>query len=430
MAIARMALLVGLCAPVPGLAALYYIDPAASGQPDGSAANPWPSISAALKSGQITGGDEIRLQAGSYGEVILSGASFDTPVSFITDPDNPAHFEYLEVGRGRNMIFDGLEVFPEPGNPRKGPLIAINADFIELRNLDIKSRKEADGYMGWSQQDWLDNRRGGILIKGADAILRDSQLTAVAFAIGTTGPRAQVLKNHVRGFSGDAMRGLGDGSVFRGNTVQDCTKIDANHDDGFQSWSIGAGGKSGTGTVRDITIDANTILEWTGDPNHPLRCPLQGVGLFDGVYDGFVISNNVIVVSGFHGIAVGGGTNVTIVNNTLINSRGVSRKAPWITITEKYRGMPATGNVVANNIAALFQFSKGFEAQGGNIVVDNFVVTYPAREMVDPGNGNFRLKPTSDLVGKGLGKYAPATDRNGNPRPLGAGVDPGAYEVR
>ena len=44
------------------------------------------------------------------------------------------------------------------------------------------------------------------------------------------------------------------------------------------------------------------------------------------------------------------------------------------------------------------------------------------------GGGDYRVKNTSPAIDKGLTTYAPATDINGKARPLGAGIDAGAYE--
>ena len=44
------------------------------------------------------------------------------------------------------------------------------------------------------------------------------------------------------------------------------------------------------------------------------------------------------------------------------------------------------------------------------------------------GGGDYRVKNTSPAIDKGLSTYAPSTDIDGKARPLGAGIDTGAYE--
>jgi hypothetical protein len=48
---------------------------------------------------------------------------------------------------------------------------------------------------------------------------------------------------------------------------------------------------------------------------------------------------------------------------------------------------------------------------------------------VDPAAGDFRLVPGSPAVDAGTADGAPATDRDGNPRPCGEGFDVGAHEL-
>ena len=49
---------------------------------------------------------------------------------------------------------------------------------------------------------------------------------------------------------------------------------------------------------------------------------------------------------------------------------------------------------------------------------------------VDPANGDLHLSPSSPCVDTGTATGAPDHDLDGNPRPAGAGVDMGAYEVQ
>ena len=73
----------------------------------------------------------------------------------------------------------------------------------------------------------------------------------VRFGISVGGASARIQNNLVDGFSADGLRGLGDDGLFEYNRVQNNLiqdPPDANHDDGFQSWSVGPGGV-GTGEV-------------------------------------------------------------------------------------------------------------------------------------------------------------------------------------
>jgi hypothetical protein len=118
------------------------------------------------------------------------------------------------------------------------------------------------------------------------------------------------------------MRGFGDHTTFQYNTIKNSYAVNGNHDDGFQSWSSGAGGV-GTGEVVGIVLRGNTFINYE-DPNQPHRGAMQGIGCFDGMYVDWVIENNVIIVDHWHGISFNGVRNTRIVNNTVLDPNGKS----------------------------------------------------------------------------------------------------------
>ena len=71
------------------------------------------------------------------------------------------------------------------------------------------------------------------------------------FGISVSGANALVERNTVSNFSADGLRGLGNFGTFQYNVVKNCYDVNENHDDGFQSWSVGTGGV-GTGEVVGV----------------------------------------------------------------------------------------------------------------------------------------------------------------------------------
>ena len=257
-------------------------------------------------------------------------------------------------------------------------------------------------------------------------MISDSDATGLYHAIGTSGRGAQLLNNRVLGYSGDGARALGDNSLVRGNSFQDCVKVDGNHDDGFMAWSLGPGKTVGQGTIKGLVIENNLIEEWTGPKNHPLICELQGI-FIGGYLDDLVIRNNVVSVSAYHGITAYGVTRGLIANNTLINSRGPSRTQPWIGIWG-HKDRRSRQVSVVNNIAPLFKVDAKPGSSPGQF--KNAALVYPAQQLRAPYSGDYRPLPGSGLVDSGNSRLAPGEDIAGNPRPSGAGVDIGAYENR
>ena len=83
------------------------------------------------------------------------------------------------------------------------------------------------------------------------------------------------------------------------------------------------------------------------------------------------------------------------------------------------RGNPIQNN---NNASASVTYSN---ITGGYTGTGN-INSNPL--FIDPENGNFKLQATSPSIDTGTNNGAPSVDYDGNPRPVGAGYDMGAYE--
>jgi len=410
-----------------GLAETYHVDPAAAAEgADGSSAHPWPSLQAAFAAGRLAGGDTVDLAAGTYGAVTLAKVGFATPLTLLSAPGHGAHFSKLTLTGTRNLVVDGIRVAPEQNVAGKhGQLIEENGTNTVLRNLDVWGQADVSDFYSWSKDDWNGMTYSGVRSRGKNLVLENSTFTATDFAIGTVGDGAKVLHNTIHGFSGDGIRAIGDNTLVEGNLITDCFKVNDNHDDGFQSWSRGPKGKSGGGTVTGLTVTGNTIIEWTGPKDHPLHGALQGISMFDGMFKDLTVSNNVIDISAFHGIALYGGLDSKIVNNTLINWNGISRKAPWIAVHPHRNHTRSHAVTVANNIGPKFDVSD-LATDPGSHIENNQVVIYPARDLQLSGPDRFHLKPDSPLRGTADPAYAPAVDHDGKKR--SGRIDPGAFQ--
>jgi hypothetical protein len=219
------------------------------------------------------------------------------------------------------------------------------------------------------------------------------------------------------------MRGLGDDGLFEYNTVQNNyinDPPDGNHDDGFQSWSVGPGGV-GTGEVRRVTLRGNVFISVT-NPDNPLRSTMQGIGCFDGFFVDWVVENNVVVTDHWHGISFLGMRDSRIVNNTVIDLNGVSPGPPWIMVAPHKDGRPSQNVVVRNNLAT------DYGLEGTNITADhNLEIANPDTYFVAPPY-NLYLRPHAPGIDVGSALLAPALDVRRNPRPQGVGIDLGANE--
>ncbi|MBU2359450.1 MAG: right-handed parallel beta-helix repeat-containing protein [Alphaproteobacteria bacterium] len=391
----------------------------ATGAPD----SPYPSVRAAMRSGLLSGGDRVILRDGAYGVIEIANAAFDPPVQIMAETPGRAQADGIIVRGGRGLRFSGLSVWPRGPNTRPRNIVSTDktAADVGFDAMDIRGAPDApDRYMRWTLDDWLTSwRANGVRLDGPDNMITNSRITGVAIGITATGDRARVLGNRIEGFSGDGMRGLGDGSVFAGNRVENSFKVDDNHDDGFQSWATKTDG-NGRKTVRDLVIENNTIIEWTGPANHPLRGRLQGIGLFDGIYRNFTIRNNLIIINAYHGIALYAGADSVIANNTVVNISGGPGSSPWILLRDPVTGRGAGDIQVFNNVAMSY---KGVP----DALQRNAAVRFPALYFRDPVRLDFHPKPGGALVDAGRTIGAPDRDITGRSR---AGrPDLGAFEA-
>lgn len=385
-------------------------------------------LDALFKSGKLTGGDRVFLMDGYHGPLNPTRQKFTSPVLFAPVPGQVAQVDSILVRDSRNLVFNGLKVWATSPNAGSAPLIRSYANTSDLvfANLDIRSVATAGSYMQWTLTDWTRNKRPGMMLQGNRVSVVGNRLTGIGHGILAIAANTLIEKNIIDGFSGDGMRALGNYSVVRGNRVQNCVKIDANHDDGFQSYATST--SVGFGVVKDLTIEDNKIFEWASSTPNPLRCVLQGIGMFDGMYDNLMIRNNVISVTAPHGIAVAGTTNATIVNNTVMHANGIAWKAPWIKVTNHKNGTVTHNVIVANNLTTALQVATNAARQ--ILVTNNLIVTNASAEFVSASGRDYTLKTTSKAVDAGAPAYAPNVDILGAPRPKGAAPDLGAYEVR
>jgi hypothetical protein len=388
----------------PAVAKTHYVTPLEAPdvpQPDGSISAPWTSLRMALQN--VVGGDLILLYSGHFGNAFISNVNPDSVVTIRAETPGTVSFERLQVAGSSNLAFADLGLWRRKSGQKPGPLVLTNASShnISFDNIDLRGRKDAlESYFSWSQADWDKNwRASGIRMLSTNSTVSNSRFTGLAFAISLEGDRGLAENNWISGFSGDALRGIGQNTVFRNNHVENCFKVNANHDDGFQAWAPKSDPISSR-ILRGLRIENNTILEWTGPKDHPLRCALQGIGLFDGMFEDVVIRNNLVAVTHYHGISIYGARNVKVLNNTVVNPSGAAVKYPWIMLQDHRNGYRSTGNLVARNVAMAFS-----NKSSDRIAFDqrsNLATRYPVREYQNLHSRDFRLKSNPNNIGANL----------------------------
>lgn len=392
-----------------------------------STSNSFASFAALAASKKLVAGDHVLFMAGYHGMLSVSGQNFTAPVTLMAAPGAAAHVDAIRVTASSNITIKDLKVWTTGATTTVVSQVRADADTADItfQNLDVRAVDASVNYVSWDLATWTANKRNGIEMKGTRNSAIGNRVTGVNFGIAASGNGALIENNIIDGFSGDGMRALGDNSVIRGNRVQNCVKIDGNHADGFQSWSRGPNG-AGSGTVYNLVIEGNKIFEWNNPTVSPLKCKLQGVGMFDGMYDGVKVSNNLVSSTQYHGIAIAGALNTLINNNTVTAPINTQQNYPWIKVSSHKNGTPSRNVRASNNT------SNGMgvpPSTVNNVVVSNNVlVTNPPAEFVSPVGQNFALQPTAKSANAGAAAYATPVDILGVPRPRGSAPDTGAYE--
>jgi hypothetical protein len=399
-----------LCLATTARAADYWVKNGGDDGLDGlSVATAWETLGHAAE--QVGPGDTVHVLDGGYqGFYLETSGTPGNPITFKAEGsaveitgDNPVTPDGINLEGASHVVIDGFVV---NGRTRTG-IRAVLAAFVTVRNCRL-------GFNG----------RWGILTGFVDDFLAE----------GNEAHHSQI--EH-----GIYVSNSCDRPIVRNNHVHD------NHANGLHF--NGDASLGGDGLIENALVEGNVIHG-------------NGVGGGSGInMDGGVngvIRNNLLYDNHASGIslyridAAAGASGNLVVNNTIVNAAD----GRWcINIRDA-----STGNVVRNNILYNLHSFRGvividddslpgfvsdynslmdrMSPDGDATILDltewqalgydlhSFVATPPDHFLI-PGS-DFRLLPSSPAVDAGTAAGAPATDLDGNPRPVGAAIDAGAYE--
>lgn len=438
---------------LPAGGAEFYVDPEnGSDQGDGSSTQPWKSLQTVIDGrvetrgwkslpysaagnqlvpvnagAPIKKGDTIWLRSGNYGVLVIQGAYNEETITVRAAPSAVPRFARVLVRASQNWTLHGFTVSPYYGSTYdtstivtvedhnwQGPSYDVVIDGFEIFSVPDES-------VWTTKDDWDQKAANAFIASSARVTVRNCRIRNVAYGIALSGQGSRAEYNTVDGFCGDGLRGLGDDQVFEYNLVKNARDVNDDHRDGFQSWSSGPGGV-GTGVVKNVTLRGNVIIGYQS-PSIPFAGTLQGIGCFDGFFEGWVVENNLVITDHWHGISLYGAINTRIVNNTVLDLNTTRPGPPWIMVTEHKNGSRSHGVLVRNNLAT------DFSVNGDDLVEDhNLEISDPSALFVDYLGRDLHLKAGSAAIGAGSSVGAPRIDIACIPRPQGDAVDLGAYE--
>lgn len=404
------------------LARDFHVTPDGTG--DGSEGSPM-ALGSAMD--LAADGDTVWLHDGEYGDVILEG-DHATATTVAAAAASTPRLRTLTLRNASHLVVRGLSIsLSHAAVYERDTMVSIegSAPDVEVHDCDIFSVPDEDT-AGWDESDWVSLPGTGIGVRAERVTLSGNRVRNVGYGISIAhdAPNARVIGNLVANFSRDGLRGIGDFGLFEGNTVKNAYDVDDHHDDFFQSWSVGEDGSPGTGVIRGVVLRGNTFIG-NEDRDQPFAGAAQGIGCFDGFFEDWVIENNVVIVNHWHGITLLGARNVRIVNNTVLDLRGGERPGPpWIQVSAHKDGTPSENIVIRNNLVRTITLEAESSVEDHNTRFEDATALF-----VDPTNHDLHLRAdASDAIDTGSDESAPATDRDGVPRPQGAAVDQGAYE--
>lgn len=435
-------------------AADFYVDPQ-NGDPagDGSSAKPWRTLQEVIEANLIEtqhwatlpyqdgatlkvvnagapvkAGDTIWLRSGFHGDLFVQGAYNEKPITIAAEAGQSPKLGHVTLRAASQWNLRGLSISPSHAPMYTGgTLVDIDnhgyhgpSSDITVSDCEIFSVPDASN---WAAMDWVNVAASAVAVDGARVTIQNNSIRNVRFGISVGGEDAYIAYNTINGFSADGLRGLGNGDVFEYNVIKNvyvADPEDANHDDGFQSWSVGANGV-GTGEVLNVTLRGNTFIN-REDPNQKFPNSMQGIGCFDGFFSSWIVENNVVITDHWHGISFLGMRNSRILNNTVIDINDIKPGPPWIMVNPHKNGEVSENVVVRNNLA------MDYDLAGTNITDDaNMTVTDPVQHFIAPPF-DVHLLENSTAIDAGNSEQAPAIDADRIPRPQGKGIDVGAYE--
>lgn len=417
-------------AALPATANDYYLSSTGGSMTNpGTQALPFPSLQAVASSGRtFASGDVLILLAGHHGSPRLTQAN----TGFVTvRPLTGARATLKKLSFASTARFwrvQGLEISPQTAPTYTADTLVDLSSASDIIVEDCLGYSVTDA-RGWSATDWNTLPCDAVYMSGSRNIVRRNVFRNIDFGISSDRPGTQNLiqQNTIDTFNGDGLRGLADFCTFEYNVVKNCVATNENHDDGFQSWTNGAGGV-GTGVVRGVVLRGNVIIQYE-DPNMPFRGELQGIGCFDGFFEDWVVENNVVMVDHWHGISFYGARNCKFVNNTVVDINTTGAGPAWLMVTAHKNGTPSSGNIVRNNLVSDLAIDAGAATMSNNIESTNYAAYF-----VNWAGRDLRLKAGSAAIDAGTSVNAPSLDALQAARPAdgnGDGTlawDIGAYE--
>lgn len=418
--------------PMPSLEKTFYVAPDGDDNNPGTLEKPWRTIQKAADT--LLAGDTVYLRQGVYAEHVRpknSGAP-GNEIAYLNYPDE-------------EVILDGQDVLLP--DDLSGLFEINNRSYIRIRGIHlINSGPFADN--------------GAILIIASDHITVENNTThnTASSGIGVWDSREIVIASNTveqAGVGGgqECITIAGSqGFEVRDNLVIDCQKEGIDAKDGSSNGvidhnivshpkAVGIYVDAWDKPTHEITVSRNVVFNSAESSGFAVASEMGGL------LSNIRLENNLAYHNHTYGIEISACCSanhpmkeILIINNTLYRN-GVDWGGGIIQDNAQAQQVIIRNNIVSQNLT--FQIAVAGDVPMEFVSIDhNLLDGYRGYEdevyganylegdagFLDPLSFNFHLSPTSMAIDQGSPLEAPATDFDGDIRPIGRGVDIGADE--
>jgi parallel beta-helix repeat protein len=289
-------------------------------------------LDAALRA--ATGGETIKLLAGTYSNLRLTNRNFASNVTITSaDPNHPATIQYVNVNSSNNVTFKSLDI--------GRPILAPEAEYTQLSNVTSSTNIMFDSvHISGGSGDPSKSLGWGMFVRdGSNITIQNSTVDHVTMGMQLNGVDNLVLKNNT--FENNRRDSLNlsevTNVVIDGNFFTNNYPLPGEHPDAIQFFTAGT-----TQASSNIVIKNNIVMQGDGGA-------IQGIFMNDEAgnlpYTNVDITNNLIYVSGlYNGITIAHGSNINIQQNTVVSR---TDDAAYMRIALS----AVNGATIANNIS-------------------------------------------------------------------------------
>ena len=335
-----------------------------------------------------SGGDVVKLAAGDYGDVSLSGLNFESEVTITSaDKDDPAVFNTINIGGSSNLTFDSIFIDFTPTEDTvtwSSAFRAVaNVSDITLRNSRLEGGDSISGIPAESEPG--EQGAKGVLgfpigravsIDGANMVIENNDVSEFGNGIVMGGDGISILGNEIHDLRTSPVRGGGSNVVIDGNYFHDS-----------EPWKLGGKGDHGDyihfwtndnqPTMYNITITNNVLSDEEGGSLLPVYLEdNSGSGFSNVTLDDNVIHGNSGQMIRFENVV-----GASISRNTILNDNGVEKAGSQLVLKNGTENIRLEENIVSTFFDEATQqelASKGF------VFANNLDINYD-----DPTAENF-----------------------------------------